>query len=88
MVFPADAKAAIRSLDHDGRIYVESRKRLIEQDKVRVMEKRGGNQDLLPHAFGIRVQTAYPFRREIERLQYAGDSRLQGGFLYVMQLSR
>src|ERR1039457_4494290 len=52
------------------------------------MEKRGGNQDLLAHALGVRVQTACAIRREIERLQYAGDPRLQRVFGHAMQAPR
>ena len=57
---PAGGERANELLQYEGGADVESGRRLVEQDDVRVVQQPGRDQDLLPHAFRIGREPCMP----------------------------
>ena len=71
--------------DEDGGVDVEAGERFVEQDDAGVVEQGGGDQDLLPHAFGIGVEARHAVAGEAEGLEDVADAVLQNVFRDVVQ---
>src|ERR1035437_2797335 len=71
--------------DEDGGIHVETGEGFIEQDDVRVVQQGGGDQDLLPHAFGIGIEAGHAVAGEAKGFQDVPDAGLQRVFGNVVE---
>jgi len=71
--------------DQDGGIDIETGEGFIEKDDVRVVEQGGGDEDFLPHAFGISIEADYAVAGQAEGIEDIADSGLQCVFFDVVE---
>jgi hypothetical protein len=83
--FAVGGQGGEQVFDEDGGIDIEAGEGLIEEDDVRVVEQGGGDQDFLPHAFGIGIEAGHAVAGEAEGFQDVADAGLQGIFGDVVE---
>src|SRR5260370_28661196 len=56
-------------LENEHRSYVEAGERFVQNEHIRIVHKRGDQEDTLAHTLGIRAQRNTPMRKQREKLE-------------------
>src|SRR5260370_2782864 len=62
-------------LENEHRSYVEAGERFVQNEHIRIVHKRGDQEDTLAHTLGIRAQRNMPMRKQREKLEERADFR-------------